>query len=223
MAQDIWFQNSAGPEKHQAVALRVGADLAVIHRCRIDGYQDTLYTHTQRQFYRDCSISGTVDYIFGNAAVVIQNCSIVSRLPLSNQKNTITAQGRTDPNQNTAISIQMCEVVASSDLEAAKDTIPTYLGRPWKNFSRTIFMQSFLDDLIDPAGWLEWSGTFALDTLEYREYMNTGPGANTSERVTWTGYHSTTNATEAEAFTVDSLLQGSSWLESTGVPHTDGL
>ncbi|CAN6470365.1 unnamed protein product [Victoria cruziana] len=223
MAQDIWFQNTAGPQKHQAVALRVGADKSIVYRCRIDGYQDTLYTHSNRQFYRDCSISGTVDYIFGNAAVVFQNCQIISQKPLSNQKNTITAQGRTDPNQNTAISIQMCKILASSDLAPVKKSIPTYLGRPWKLYSRTIFLQSSMDDLIAPVGWLEWSGSFALDTLEYREYMNTGPGAGTSKRVAWAGYHATTSSSEAQKFTVADLIQGAYWLKSSGVSFTEGL
>ncbi|CAN6470364.1 unnamed protein product [Victoria cruziana] len=223
MAQDIGFQNTAGPQKHQAVALRVGADQSIFSRCWIDGYQDTLYSHSLRQFYRDCSISGTVDYIFGNAAVVFQNCQIISRKPLSNQQNTITAQGRTDPNQNTAISIQMCKILASSDLAPVKSSIPTYLGRPWQLYSRTIFMESFLDDLIAPAGWLEWSGTFALNTLEYREYMNTGAGAGTGKRVTWAGYHATTTTAEAQKFTVGNLIQGASWLTSAGVSFTEGL
>ncbi|XP_058092774.1 pectinesterase 2.1-like [Magnolia sinica] len=223
IAQDIWFQNTAGPEKHQAVALRIGADQSVINRCRIDAYQDTLYAHSLRQFYRDCSISGTVDFIFGNAAVVFQNCKLIARKPMSNQQNLVTAQGRTDPNQNTGTSVQNCEVIASSDLVPVKGTIPTYLGRPWKEYSRTVFMQSSLGDHIAPAGWLEWSGDFALKTLYYGEYANSGPGAGTSKRVNWPGYHVITDPNEALKFTVGQLIQGGSWLKSTGVAFTEGL
>ncbi|CAL5408420.1 unnamed protein product [Camellia sinensis] len=223
MAQDIWFQNTAGPAKHQAVALRVGGDQSVINRCRIDAYQDTLYTYTNRQFYRDSYITGTVDFIFGNAAVVFQNCKIVGRKPMSGQFNTITAQGRTDPNQNTGTSIQSCNVITSSDLEPVKGTIKSYLGRPWKAYARTVFMESYIGDYIDPTGWSVWSGDFALSTLYYGEYMNNGPGAGTSKRVTWAGYHVITSATEATKFTVAQLIQGGSWLKSTGVTYTEGL
>ncbi|KAG0498228.1 hypothetical protein HPP92_002919 [Vanilla planifolia] len=71
--KEMTIENSAGPEKHQAVALRIGADRAVVYHCSIIGYQDTLYVHSLRQFYRECDVYGTVDFIFGNAAVVIQN------------------------------------------------------------------------------------------------------------------------------------------------------
>ncbi|KAL0403234.1 UNVERIFIED_CONTAM: putative pectinesterase/pectinesterase inhibitor 34 [Sesamum radiatum] len=175
IARDITFENWAGPSKHQAVALRVGADHAVVYRCNVIGYQDTLYTHSQRQFYRECDVYGTVDFIFGNAAVVFQNCTIHARKPMQLQKNTITAQNRKDPNQNTGISIHACRIVAEPDLEAAKGAYPTYLGRPWKMYSRTVYMLSFLGDHIHPRGWLEWNSTFALDTLYYGEYMNYGP------------------------------------------------
>ncbi|CAL5344567.1 unnamed protein product [Camellia sinensis] len=149
MAQDMWFQNTAGAAKHQAVALRVGGDQSVINRCRIDAYQNTLYTYTNRQFYRDSYITGTVDFIFGNAAVVFENCNIVCRKPMSGQFNTVTAQGRTDPNQNTGTLIQSCNVTASSDLELVKGTIKSYLGRPWKAYARTAFMESYIGNYID--------------------------------------------------------------------------
>lgn len=223
IAQDLWIQNTAGPEKHQAVALRVSSDQSVINRCRIDAYQDTLYAHSNRQFYRDCYITGTVDFVFGNAAVVLQNCKIVARKPMSEQSNMVAAQGRTDPNQNTGTSIQKCDVIASSDLELVKGSIRSYLGRPWKEYSRTVVMQSFIGDFIDPAGWSEWSGGFALTTLYYGEYLNSGPGANTSERVKWPGYHVITDPEEAKKFTVAELIEGGSWLNSTGVDYTEGL
>ncbi|KAF8030183.1 hypothetical protein BT93_E2579 [Corymbia citriodora subsp. variegata] len=223
IAQGIWFQNTAGPQKHQAVALRVSADKSVINRCRIDAYQDTLYTHTNRQFYRDCYIVGTVDFIFGNAGVVFQNCKLVARKPMSGQSNMVTAQGRTDRNQNTGISIQRCDVIASSDLKPVKGSIKSYLGRPWKEYSRTVVMQSNISDHIDPTGWSVWSGDFALKTLYYGEYMNKGPGAGTSKRVKWPGYHVITSAAEAKKFTVAELIQGGTWLKSTGVSYTEGL
>ncbi|KAI8525161.1 hypothetical protein RHMOL_Rhmol13G0207400 [Rhododendron molle] len=223
MAQDIWFKNTAGPKKHQAVALRVGADMSVINRCRIDAYQDTLYTHTNRQFYRDSYITGTVDFVFGNAAVVFQNCKLVARKPMSGQANMVTAQGREDPNQNTGTSIQSCNVTASSDLEPVKGTIKSYLGRPWKAYSRTVYMQSNIGDHIDPTGWSVWSGDFGLKTLYYGEYLNKGPGAGTRKRVKWAGYRVITNPAEARKFTVAELIQGGVWLKSTGVTYTEGL
>ncbi|KAJ7982449.1 Pectinesterase [Quillaja saponaria] len=101
MAVDVTFRNTAGPQKHQAVALRSNADLSTFYRCSFEGYQDTLYVHSLRQFYRECDIYGTVDFIFGNAAAVFQSCNIYARKPLPGQQNAVTAQGRTDPNQNT--------------------------------------------------------------------------------------------------------------------------
>ncbi|CAA6664803.1 unnamed protein product [Spirodela intermedia] len=206
IARDITFQNTAGAAKHQAVAFRSGADLSVFYRCSFKGYQDTLYVHSQRQFYRDCDIYGTVDFIFGDAVTVLQNCNIFVRKPMSNQKNTITAQGRSDPNENTGISIHNSRVTAASDLKPVQGSFKTFLGRPWKQYSRTVFMKSTLDGLIDPAGWLEWSGSFALKTLYYGEYQNTGAGAGTSGRVKWGGYRVITSATEAGKFTVGSFL-----------------
>ncbi|KAG8381143.1 hypothetical protein BUALT_Bualt06G0091800 [Buddleja alternifolia] len=223
IARDMTFENWAGPSKHQAVALRVGADHGVVYRCNIIGYQDTLYTHSQRQFYRECDIYGTVDFIFGNAAVVFQNCSIHARKPLPGQKNTITAQNRKDPNQNTGISIHACRIVAEPDLEMAKSAYPTYLGRPWKLYSRAVFMLSYMGDHIHPRGWLEWNTTFALDTLYYGEYMNFGPGGAIGQRVKWPGYRVITSSDEASKFTVAQFIYGSSWLPSTGVAFLAGL
>uniref|UniRef100_A0A0E0FD75 Pectinesterase n=1 Tax=Oryza meridionalis TaxID=40149 RepID=A0A0E0FD75_9ORYZ len=223
LARDLTIENSAGPSKHQAVALRVGADLSAFYRCSFVGYQDTLYVHSLRQFFRECDIYGTIDFIFGNSAVVFQSCNLYARRPLPNQSNIYTAQGREDPNQNTGISIQKCKVAAASDLLAVQSSFKTYLGRPWKQYSRTVFMQSELDSVVNPAGWLEWSGNFALDTLYYGEYQNTGPGASTSNRVKWKGYRVITSASEASTFTVGNFIDGDVWLAGTSVPFTVGL
>ncbi|XP_062091601.1 pectinesterase 2-like [Humulus lupulus] len=222
IGRDITFRNTAGPSNHQAVALRSGSDLSVFYRCSFEGYQDTLYVHSDRQFYRECDIYGTVDFIFGNAAVVFQNCNIYARNP-PNKTNTITAQGRTDPNQNTGISIHNCRVTAASDLKSSQSSVKTYLGRPWKEYSRTVFMKTSLDSLINPAGWLEWSGSFALKTLYYGEYANTGAGSSTANRVKWPGYRVITSASEASKFTVGNFIVGGSWLPATSVPFTSGL
>ncbi|CAM0901962.1 unnamed protein product [Alopecurus aequalis] len=223
MARDLTIENSAGPSKHQAVALRVGADLSAFYRCSFVGYQDTLYVHSLRQFFRECDIYGTIDFVFGNAAVVLQSCNLYARRPLPNQSNIYTAQGRTDPNQNTGISIQNCKVAAASDLAPVQASFRTYLGRPWKEYSRTVFLQSELDSVVDPVGWLEWDGTFALDTLYYGEYQNTGPGASTSKRVSWKGYRVISNASEASTFSVGSFLDGDFWLAGTSIPFSTGV
>ncbi|KAB1225516.1 putative pectinesterase/pectinesterase inhibitor 25 [Morella rubra] len=222
VAIDVTFRNTAGPEKHQAVALRNNADLSTFYRCSFEAYQDTLYVHSLRQFYRECDIHGTVDFIFGNAAAVFQNCNIYARKPMTSQKNAITAQGRTDPNQNTGISIQNCTIEAAPDLAVNLTSTSTYLGRPWKNYSRTVYMQSYIGSLIHPAGWLEWDGTFATDTLYYGEFENHGPGADTSMRVHWPGY-TLMNASDALNFTVDNFTMGQNWLPGTDIPFSAGL
>ncbi|WOG83815.1 hypothetical protein DCAR_0102993 [Daucus carota subsp. sativus] len=219
---NMTIRNTAGAIKHQAVALRNGADSSTFYSCSFEGYQDTLYVHSLRQFYRECDIYGTVDFIFGNAAAVFQDCNIYPRLPLANQFNAITAQGRADPNQNTGISIQNCNIRASDDLASSDGTTETYLGRPWKEYSRTVYMQSFMGELINSDGWREWAGDFALNTSYYAEFNNRGPGSKTDGRVTWPGVHQI-GAADASNFTVSNFLLGDDWLPQTGAPYSGGL
>ncbi|MQM21733.1 hypothetical protein Taro_054778 [Colocasia esculenta] len=215
MAMDMGFENSAGAAKHQAVALRSKSDRAVFYRCAFDGYQDTLYAHSLRQFYRDCEISGTVDFIFGDASAVFQSCTIRPRQPLPNQQNTITAQGRVDPGENTGISIQGCTITPEGAV-----TAPTYLGRPWKNYSTTVVMTTAVDGVVRPKGWLEWvSGTAPPDTIYYGEYQNTGPGASTEGRVNWAGYKPAMTDEEAQKYAVEAFIKGSEWIPNTGVAY----
>ncbi|KMZ60851.1 pectin methylesterase, family CE8 [Zostera marina] len=218
-ARDMTFENTAGPSKHQAVAFRITADQSSFYRCGFVGYQDTLYVHTLRQFFRECDIYGTVDFIFGNAVAVFQNCNLYARKPNPGQKNVFTAQGRRGPNQSSGISILNSKIAAAADLIPVKDSVKSYLGRPWQNYSRTVIIGTNIEDLIEPQGWLEWDGDFALDTLYYGEYMNVGGGSNTSNRVTWPGYRVINNSIEASQFAVNEFIQGDQWLNDTTIPY----
>ncbi|OMO66006.1 Pectinesterase, catalytic [Corchorus olitorius] len=219
IAKDIGFVNTAGAAKHQAVAMRSGSDHSVFYRCKFDAFQDTLYAHSNRQFYRDCDILGTIDFIFGNAAVVFQNCNIMPRQPLPNQFNTITAQGKKDPNQNTGISIQKCSITAFGNL-----TANTYLGRPWKDFSTTVIMQSSIGAFLNPVGWREWvTNIDPPSSIFYGEYLNTGPGSTVDKRVKWAGYRPTLSDVEAGKFTVETFIEGQDWLPDATVSYEPTL
>ncbi|KAA3478087.1 Pectinesterase 3 [Gossypium australe] len=219
IAKGIGFINTAGAAKHQAVAMRSGSDRSVFYRCAFDAYQDTLYAHSNRQFYRECDILGTIDFIFGNAAVVFQSCSILPRQPLANQFNTITAQGKKDPNQNTGICIQKCSITAFGNL-----TAKTYLGRPWKEFSTTVIMQSKIGAFLDPVGWKGWVANVDPPiSIFYAEYQNSGPGSNVDNRVKWAGYRSTLSDVDAGKFTVETFIQGHDWLPNATVSYEPAL
>ncbi|CAN6243995.1 unnamed protein product [Urochloa humidicola] len=250
MMRDMTVENVAGPSRHQAVALRVSADRAVVHRCAVAGYQDTLYAHSNRQFYRDCNVHGTVDAVFGNAAAVLQRCTLWARAPLPGQKNTVTAQNRNEPRQRTGIVLHACRLLPALDLlavAAAPSPSPapapataalvpapapeqerraraaTYLGRPWRPYSRVVVMMSYIGAHVAPRGWLEWTNASALDTVYYGEYMNYGPGAGLAGRVAWPGHRVINDTAEAERFTVAEFIAGASWLPATGVSFVAGL
>uniref|UniRef100_A0A453D9W2 Pectinesterase n=1 Tax=Aegilops tauschii subsp. strangulata TaxID=200361 RepID=A0A453D9W2_AEGTS len=222
ICKSMGFVNTAGPDGHQAVALHVQGDMSVFFNCRFEGYQDTLYVHANRQFFRNCEVLGTIDFIFGNSAAVFQNCLMTVRKPMESQGNMVTAHGRTDPNMPTGIVLQGCKIVPEDALFPVRQTVPSYLGRPWKEYSRTVIMESTIGDLIKPEGWSEWMGDLGLKTLYYAEYANTGPGAGTSKRVTWPGYRVIGQA-EATQFTAGVFIDGMSWLKNTGTPNVMGF
>ncbi|XP_042446646.1 pectinesterase/pectinesterase inhibitor-like [Zingiber officinale] len=222
IAKSMGFSNTAGAIKHQAVALRVQADMAAFFNCRMDGYQDTLYVHALRQFYRNCIISGTVDFIFGDSAAVLQNCLIVVRRPMDNQQNTITAHGRTQAKEGTGLVIHNCRIVPDKRLFPDRFKIPSFLGRPWKAYSRTVIMESIIGDLIRPEGWMPWDGSLYLDSLYYAEYGNRGPGAGTSGRIHWRGFR-VINKQTAQQFTVNNFIGGNQWVPYAGINFLGGL
>ncbi|CAK8562238.1 unnamed protein product [Lathyrus sativus] len=222
IAQDISIWNTAGPENYQAVALKSDSDFSIFYRVEISGYQDSLCVNTNRQFYRECKISGTLDFIFGYATVVFQNCTILVKKGLNGQQNTITAQGGY-LGVSSGFSFQFCNILADYDLLPLINSTSTFLGRPWKPNARTIFMQSNISNVLSPKGWLEWEGAPEyLDTLFFAEYMNYGQGADTKNRVKWSGYH-LLSFNQASNFTVANFILGDQWLPSTGIPFTSGL
>ncbi|KAH7445566.1 hypothetical protein KP509_01G014900 [Ceratopteris richardii] len=223
-ARDLTFQNTAGPSGHQAVALRAQADFLVFYRCSFEGYQDTLYALSSRQFYRECAISGTVDFIFGNAIAAFQNCNITARLPLENQQNTLTAQGRKVAVDISGYSFQNCTINGEAELLSSPFPVATFLGRPWKAYSRVVFLESEMDSIIDPAGWVEWNESNPyIDTLYYGEYANRGPGSNTDHRVKWPGVRPNLSEEEASQYTVQNFLAGETWLGAYDVDYQSNL
>ncbi|CAN8308977.1 unnamed protein product [Cochlearia groenlandica] len=218
VGRDMTIRNTAGAENNQAVALKTDSDMSVFYKCSIEGYQDTLYVHSGRQFFRQCNIYGTVDFIFGNAAAVFQKCNIFVRNP-PNRVNTITAQSRFNPNQTTGIVIHNSVVKGAPGVEIGGD-VRTYLGRPWREYARTVVMGSYLDSLIEPQGWIDWGNQTVLSTLYYGEYRNYGPGSGTENRVDWDGFHVIYSEEEAHQFMLPRFIDAATWLPLTKVPFS---
>ncbi|XP_023636498.1 probable pectinesterase/pectinesterase inhibitor 51 isoform X2 [Capsella rubella] len=216
MARDLTFQNTAGPDAHQAVAFRSDSDFSLLQNCEFLGNQDTLYAHGLRQFYKNCRIQGNVDFIFGNSAAVFQDCEILiaprQLKPEKGEKNAVTAQGRIDPSQSTGFVFLNCLINGTEEYMKLFNANPkvhkNYLGRPWKDYSRTVFIGCNLETLITPDGWLPWSGDFALKTLYYGEAKNTGPGSDRSQRVSWS---SEIPDEHVHVYSVANFIQADEW------------
>ncbi|PKU69474.1 probable pectinesterase/pectinesterase inhibitor 12 [Dendrobium catenatum] len=212
-ASDLTIQNTAGPSNGQAVALRVESDHSVFYRCIIDGNQDTLYARAARQFYRECDIRGTVDFIFGDATALFQN-SVIQ--PKGLKGGTITAQARDHRSSSTGFSFDRCVI------EPFSDDVPAgsfYLGRPWRSYARVVFVRSYMEDVINPAGWVAWDGAGkeVPETIFYGEFENEGAGAAKKGRVQWKGVRRLGRG-EAAGFSVADFIQGDLWIPATGVP-----
>ncbi|GMI94506.1 hypothetical protein like AT5G27870 [Hibiscus trionum] len=221
VAKNIGIENTAGPLKAQAVALRVQSEDSVFFNCSIDGYQDTLYAFTKRQFYRDCTISGTIDFVFGDASVIFQNCTFLVRKPRYGQQNIVTAQKRSDDKEPTGIVIHGGKIIPAPEFAAAKGQIPVYLGRPWGALATTIIMETYIDDMVQPEGWTGWSSSSGAQTCTYLEFHNRGPGSSTSKRVKWPGVQMLTEEDAARFLPPKFFAVGDAWIKHTGVPYTN--
>lgn len=193
-AINLTFENSAGPVG-QAVAVRVSGDRAIFKNCRFLGFQDTLYPQASgsRQYYYQCYIEGTVDFIFGWATAYFDECEIYSK-----DKGYITAAS-TDEGVKYGFVFRNCKITGSAPDGSV------YLGRPWRNYARTVFINCELSAVIHPQGWHNWNKPDAETTAWYAEYNSTGKGANPESRVAWS--HQLT-AAEAALYTPEIVLGG---------------
>jgi pectinesterase len=193
-AENLTFENSAGPVG-QAVAMHVEADRCEFRNCRFIGNQDTIYAagEKSRQYFVNCYIEGTTDFIFGGATAVFDNCHIHSK------KNSYVTAASTANGKSFGYTFIKCK------LTAGQDVTKVYLGRPWRSFAKTVFLQCELGDHILPSGWHNWSKPDAEKTVFYAEYQSTGPGADPTQRVNWSWQ---LNSGEAQHYTVAAILAG---------------
>jgi pectinesterase len=183
-ADNITFENTAG-NTGQAVAAAVRADRSIFKHCRFLGHQDTLFADYGRQYYVDSYIEGGVDFIFGNATAVFDLSEIHANAP-----GYLTAQSRTSPDQTTGYVILNSKVtsgiehVAPADANLASKEV-TSLGRPWRPYSRVVYINTELSAAVTPQGWNAWGKTPGTPLAFYAEFNSTGPGADQSARVPW--------------------------------------
>jgi len=198
-AENLTIENSAGPIG-QAVALDVRGDRCAFHNCRILGNQDTLYTDglNSRQYFSGCYIEGTTDFIFGAATVLFDECTIYSK-----SSSYITAAS-TPQGKSFGYVFMKCKITAKEGVQNV------YLGRPWRDFAKVVFMNCDLGPHIFPAGWSNWTGTSRDKTAFFAEFDNSGPGADISHRVEWSHQ---LNKTEASEYTLQKILSPSMPLE----------
>jgi pectinesterase len=191
-AENLTFENSAGPVG-QAVAMRVDGDRVKFINCRFIGNQDTLYPHGEksRQHYKGCYIEGTVDFIFGWSTAVFEDCTIFCK-----KGGYITAASTLEETPNGFIFIN-CKLTGDGPPDSF------YLGRPWRPFAKTVFINCFMDRLIRAEGWHNWGKPEAERTTYYGEYHSTGPGANPAGRVKWSRQ---LTDEEAKAYTIEKVL-----------------
>ena len=194
---DITFKNltieNNAAQLGQAVALHTEGDRLKFINCRILGNQDTIYTGAKftRLYFKDCYIDGTTDFIFGPSTALFENCMIHSK------RNSYVTAASTPKEAKYGYVFKHCKLTAEPGVDKV------YLGRPWRPYAYTLFIECELGKHIVPAGWHNWGKQSNEETARYIEYKNTGEGANVSERVAWSKQ---LTKKEAEAVTVDAIF-----------------
>ncbi|GAB3821952.1 hypothetical protein GCM10028895_25150 [Pontibacter rugosus] len=178
------------------MAVRIDGDKVMFTNCRFLGNQDTLYPHGEksRQYYKNCYIEGTTDFIFGWSTAVFENCEIYCKKGGS----YITAASTLEGTPYGFVFLN-CRITGDAPAESY------YLGRPWRPFAKTVFINSHLGNMIKPEGWHNWSKPDAEKTSYYAEYNSKGPGANPKARVAWS--HKLTKE-QASKYTLENIFNG---------------
>ena len=203
-AENVTFENSAG-DVGQAVAVKFNSDRGIFRNCRFLGWQDTLYVHDRRVYFKDCYIEGRVDFIFGKSTAVFDHCTIHSK-----NGGCVTAAA-------TPQEVPFGFVFLNCRLTG--DGNKALLGRPWRAFAAVALLNCEMGDHIKPEGWQHWNDmTEGHDgkTSRYSEYKSTGPGANPEKRVDWS--HQLTDD-EAKKYTIDAILGGDDHWDPTATSH----
>ena len=189
---DITFKNLT--IENNAVALHTEGDRLKFINCRILGNQDTIYTGAKftRLYFKDCYIDGTTDFIFGPSTALFEDCIIHSK------RNSYVTAASTPKEAKYGYVFKHCKLTAEPGVDKV------YLGRPWRPYAYTLFIECELGKHIVSAGWHNWGKQSNEETARYMEYKNTGEGANASERVAWSKQ---LTKKEAEAVTVDAIFR----------------
>ncbi|WP_210518045.1 pectinesterase family protein [Hymenobacter terricola] len=200
-AENITFENNAGYTAGQAVALHVEGDRCTFRNCRVVGNQDILFLSTNhtRQYFKDCYLEGTTDFIFGASTAVFDHCVIKSK------KNSFITAASTPAGQRFGFVFLSCKLTADTALAKKVN-----LGRPWRPNAKVLYLNAEMGSHITATGWDNWKNPENEKTAYFAEYNSTGPGANPKGRVAWS--HQLT-AKEARQYTVKAVFAASEpWL-----------
>jgi pectinesterase len=192
--ENLSIVNTAG-SIGQAVALHVDGDRVIIKNCNIEGNQDTVYATGEgfRQLFLNCHIEGTTDFIFGSATAVFKNCTIHSK-----SNSYITAASTTESSPFGFVFLE-CQLTGDEGLTNV------YLGRPWRPFAKTAFINCEMGKHIVVQGWSAWLSNDTIINVRYAEYCSNGDGANAKGRVKWSKQ---LTKKEASKYTYERIFRG---------------
>ena len=193
-AENLTIENSAGPVG-QALALAVEADRCSFKNCKLLGNQDTLYVagENARQYFNECFIEGTTDFIFGEATAWFEKCTIKSKA------NSFITAASTPQGISYGFVFRDCNILAAPDVKKV------FLGRPWRKYAKTVYINCNMGSFILPEGWDNWNEPGNEKTAFYAEYKSTGEGAAPAKRVSWSKQ---LTDKEAKQYTVEKVLGG---------------